>query len=59
MISQVVAVAIMLGLVTAKPPPAATAAVDSYGEFLLLSPGSDPGHPNTSLCEAEPRVLTA
>jgi DNA-binding CsgD family transcriptional regulator len=35
-VSQAVAVAIMLGLVTPKPPSAATQAPDDSGELLLL-----------------------
>jgi DNA-binding CsgD family transcriptional regulator len=34
-ISQAVAVAILLGLVTPKPPPAAAAELDGHGEMLL------------------------
>jgi DNA-binding CsgD family transcriptional regulator len=37
-ISQAVAVAIMLGHVTPKPPPAATAELDGGSEILLLEP---------------------
>ncbi len=35
-VSQAVAVAIMLGLVTPRPPSAATQALDGSGELLLL-----------------------
>jgi DNA-binding CsgD family transcriptional regulator len=37
-VSQAVAVAIMLGMVTPKPPPAATQALNGDGELLLLDP---------------------
>lgn len=37
-ISQAVAVAILLGLVTPKPPPAAVAELDGRAEVLLLEP---------------------